>query len=61
MRWAGMNNKAEPIGRRPTPYLLAVLASVYDSAVTDLIDRHPMPPADFRSPRPLASLTFRRL
>jgi hypothetical protein len=53
-----MTDKAEPIGRRHTPYLLAVLAPVYDSAVTDLIDRHHMPPADFRSPRPLASLTF---
>jgi hypothetical protein len=38
-----------PSGRRPTPYLLAVLAAVYDCAVTDLIDladREYLPPAD---------------
>ena len=28
----------EPSGRRPTPYLLALLAAVYGCAVTDLID-----------------------
>jgi hypothetical protein len=34
--WPG--HRPEPSGRRPTPYLLAVLAAVYDCAVTDLID-----------------------
>src|SRR5580693_73816 len=45
--WPGQ--RPEPSGRRPTPYLLAVLAAVYDCAVTDLIDlpdRQRMPPAD---------------
>jgi len=38
-----------PSGRRPTPYLLALLAAVYGCAVTDLIDladREHLPPAD---------------
>ena len=46
-RWPG--HAPEPSGRRPTPYLLAVLAAVYDCAVTDLVDlpdRKHMPPAD---------------
>jgi hypothetical protein len=46
-RWPG--HAPEPSGRRPTPYLLAVLAAVYDCAVTDLIDlpdRKHMPAAD---------------
>jgi hypothetical protein len=46
-RWPG--HAPEPSGRRPTPYLLAVLAAVYDCAVTDLIDlpdRKHMPQAD---------------
>jgi hypothetical protein len=34
--WPG--HRPEPSGRRPTPYLLAVLAAVYDCAVADLID-----------------------
>src|SRR5271169_236914 len=34
--WPG--HRPEPSGRRPTPYLLAVLAAVYDCAVTDLVD-----------------------
>ena len=38
-----------PAGRRPTPYLLSLLASVYECAVHDLLDladyEH-MPPAD---------------
>jgi tetratricopeptide (TPR) repeat protein len=34
--WPG--HGPHPSGRRPTPYLLAVLAAVYDCAVTDLID-----------------------
>jgi len=45
--WPGPGE--EPSGRRPTPYLLAVLAAVYDCHVTDLIDladRQRMPPAD---------------
>jgi tetratricopeptide (TPR) repeat protein len=45
--WPGQ--RPEPSGRRPTPYLLAVLAAVYDCAVTDLVDladRQRMPPAD---------------
>ena len=45
--WPGHGQK--PAGRRPTPYLLAVLAAVYDCAVTDLIDladREHLPPAD---------------
>jgi transcriptional regulator with XRE-family HTH domain len=46
-RWPG--HAPEPSGRRPTPYLLAVLAAVYDCAVTDLIDlpdREHFPPHD---------------
>ena len=46
-RWPG--HGPEPAGRRPNPYLLAVLAAVYDCAVTDLIDladRQHLPPAD---------------
>jgi hypothetical protein len=38
-----------PSGRRPAPYLLALLAAVYGCAITDLIDlddREHMPPAD---------------
>jgi tetratricopeptide (TPR) repeat protein len=45
--WPGVG--AEPSGRRPTPYLLALLAAVYGCAVTDLIDladREHLPPAD---------------
>jgi hypothetical protein len=45
--WPG--HRPEPTGRRPTPYLLAVLAAVYDCAVTDLIDladREHLRPAD---------------
>lgn len=45
--WPG--HGIQPSGRRPTPYLLAVLAAVYDCAVTDLIDladREHLPPAD---------------
>jgi len=45
--WPGAG--AEPSGRRPTPYLLALLATVYGCAVTDLIDladREHLPPAD---------------
>jgi hypothetical protein len=45
--WPGLGPK--PSGRRPTPYLLAVLASVYDCSVDDLIDladREHLPPAD---------------
>jgi hypothetical protein len=34
--WPGHGPK--PTGWRPTPYLLALLAAVYDCAVTDLID-----------------------
>jgi hypothetical protein len=34
--WPG--HGTQPSGRRPTPYLLAVLATVYDCAVTELID-----------------------
>ena len=34
--WPG--HGPQPTGRRPTPYLLAVLAAVYDCAVADLID-----------------------
>lgn len=45
--WPGPG--ARPAGRRPTPYLLALLASVYECAVHDLLDladyEH-MPPAD---------------
>ena len=45
--WPG--HGAGTSGRRPTPYLLAVLAAVYDCTVTDLIDladREHLPPAD---------------
>jgi hypothetical protein len=45
--WPG--HGPQPTGRRPTPYLLALLAAVYDCAVTDLIDladRERFPPAD---------------
>ena len=45
--WPG--HGPQPSGRRPTPYLLAVLAAVYDCAVTDLIDladREHLPAAD---------------
>jgi hypothetical protein len=45
--WPG--HGPEPAGRRPNPYLLAVLAAVYDCAVTDLIDlpdRQHLPPGD---------------
>ena len=45
--WPG--HGASPSGRRPTPYLLALLAAVYGCAVTDLIDladREHLPPAD---------------
>src|SRR5712691_1126987 len=45
--WPGHGPR--PSGRRPTPYLLAVLAAVYDCAVTDLIDltdREQLPAAD---------------
>jgi hypothetical protein len=46
-RWPG--HGPEPAGRRPNPYLLAVLAAVYDCTVTDLIDladREHLPPGD---------------
>jgi hypothetical protein len=45
--WPGYGS--EPSGRRPTPYLLALLAAVYNCAVTDLIDladREHLPPAE---------------
>jgi hypothetical protein len=45
--WPG--HHPEPSGRRPTPYLLAVLAAVYDCAVAELIDladREHLRPAD---------------
>jgi hypothetical protein len=45
--WPG--HSPRPSGRRPTPYLLAVLAAVYDCAVSDLIDladREHLRPAD---------------
>lgn len=45
--WPGHNS--EPSGRRPTPYLLALLATVYGCAATDLVDlddREHMRPAD---------------
>ena len=44
--WPG--HGPEPSGRRPTPYLLALLAAVYGCAATDLIDladREQLPPA----------------
>jgi tetratricopeptide (TPR) repeat protein/transcriptional regulator with XRE-family HTH domain len=45
--WPGHGSK--PTGRRPTPYLLALLATAYDCTVTDLIDladREQLPAAD---------------
>jgi hypothetical protein len=45
--WPG--HRLETSGRRPTPYLLAVLAAVYDCAVADLVDladREHLRPAD---------------
>jgi hypothetical protein len=45
--WPG--HGPQPAGRRPTPYLLALLAAVYNCNVTDLIDladREHLPPAD---------------
>jgi transcriptional regulator with XRE-family HTH domain len=45
--WPGHGPQAS--GRRPTPYLLALLAAVYDCTVTELIDladRERMPAAD---------------
>jgi len=45
--WPG--HGLESSGRRPTPYLLALLAAVYGCAATDLVDladREHMPPAD---------------
>jgi hypothetical protein len=45
--WPG--HGPEPSGRRPTPYLLAVLAAVYGCTVPDLVDladREHLPPAD---------------
>ena len=45
--WPGAG--AEPSGRRPTPYLLSLLATVYGCAVSDLVDladRERLPPAD---------------
>jgi hypothetical protein len=45
--WPGPG--AAPAGRRPTPYLLALLAGVYECAVhdlLDLVDYEHMPPAD---------------
>jgi transcriptional regulator with XRE-family HTH domain len=45
--WPG--HGAEPSGRKPTPYLLALLAAVYGCAVSDLVDladREHLPPAD---------------
>ena len=45
--WPG--HSPQPAGRRPAPYLLAVLAAVYDCAVADLVDladREHLRPAD---------------
>jgi hypothetical protein len=45
--WPGLG--AEPVGRKPTPRQLAVLAAVYGCAVLDLVDmfdREHLPPAD---------------
>lgn len=45
--WPG--HGTTPSGRRPTPYLLCLLAAVYDCATTDLLDladHEHMPPAD---------------
>jgi hypothetical protein len=48
--WPNFPSQGEqPAGRKPTPYLLALLARVYGCAVPDLIDlpdREHMPPAD---------------
>lgn len=43
--WPGYG--PEPSGRRPTPYLLSLLAASYDCAVTDLLDM-----ADYQHMRP---------
>jgi hypothetical protein len=43
--WPGYGQ--EPSGRRPTPYLLSLLAATYDCAVTDLLDV-----ADYQHMRP---------
>jgi hypothetical protein len=46
-KWPGQGDR--PAGRRPTPYLLAVLARVYGCTVHDLVDladREHTPPAD---------------
>jgi hypothetical protein len=43
--WPGYGT--EPSGRRPTPYLLSLLAATYDCAVTDLLDM-----ADYQHMRP---------
>ena len=51
-QWPGQASKdtgRKPGGRRPSPYLLATLASVYGATVFDLIDlanREHLPPAD---------------
>jgi hypothetical protein len=45
--WPGYGDV--PTGRKPSPYLLAVLASIYDCQVSDLIDladRQHLPKAD---------------
>jgi hypothetical protein len=45
--WPGPGR--QPFGRRPSPYLLALLACVYDCIIVDLIDlgdREQLPPAD---------------
>jgi hypothetical protein len=48
--WPGFPKKGEPpTGRKPTPYLLALLAQIYRCTVLELIDladREHMPPAD---------------
>jgi hypothetical protein len=43
--WPG--HGPEPSGRRPTPYLLSLLAAVYDCAIADLLDL-----ADYQHMRP---------
>ena len=43
--WPGYEPK--PAGRRPTPYLLSLLATVYDCAIADLLDL-----ADYEQMRP---------
>jgi hypothetical protein len=49
--WPG--HRPEPSGRRPAPYLLAVLAAVYDCAVTDPDrPRRPRAPPPGRPPHP---------